>query len=144
MKLNDALNMMEDLKKKFNLDDWVVGFNYSKRRFGVCDGKKKRIELAYMLILLNEESDVKNTILHEIAHALVGVENHHNHIWKNKAIEIGCSGDRTYKSHIKTPVGNFKLQCPACKKVYERYRKTNGTHSCGICSNKYDEKFRLV
>lgn len=38
------------------------------------------------------KEEIVNTILHEIAHALVGAEHKHNDIWLRKALEIGCDG----------------------------------------------------
>ena len=42
-----------------------------------------------------EEDVVRQTMLHEIAHALVGYEAAHGPVWKRKAAEIGYTGKRT-------------------------------------------------
>ena len=36
------------------------------------------------------------SLLHEIAHALVGRKHNHDAEWKAKAREIGCTGERTH------------------------------------------------
>ena len=40
------------------------------------------------------EENVKNTLLHEIAHALAGHEHNHDEVWKATARSIGCDGCR--------------------------------------------------
>ena len=37
---------------------------------------------------------MKNTLLHEIAHALAGHEHNHDEVWKATARSIGCDGCR--------------------------------------------------
>jgi len=72
----------------------------SFNRAGQCFSRtKKLIQLQPTYVELNEESSVRNTILHEIAHALTPNHNH-NKFWKRKAIEIGCDGKRCYGSNV--------------------------------------------
>jgi hypothetical protein len=40
--------------------------------------------------------DIKNTILHEIAHAIVGENHGHRQVWQEKAIELGVKFRRNY------------------------------------------------
>ena len=65
---------------------------------------------------MNNEDKVKDTILHEISHVLTPKQGHNN-IWRTKAIEIGCDGERCYDgkeiNHVK---GKYVCQCPSCKK----------------------------
>ena len=55
------------------------------------------IEIMIPYILKCDFFKIKNTILHEISHAIVGKNHGHDDIWKNKAIEIGCDGLETIK-----------------------------------------------
>ena len=56
--------------------DWQFKFDNSKRRFGQCVYGRKyglpyhMIKLSKPLVALNSEEQVRDTILHEIAHAL--------------------------------------------------------------------------
>jgi hypothetical protein len=43
-----------------------------------------------------KRSEILDTILHEIAHALVGHKEAHGPVWVAKAKEIGCSGCPTH------------------------------------------------
>ena len=50
--------------------DWLFEFDRSKVRFGRCHYGRKEISLSRHLVELNDEAEVRETILHEIAHAL--------------------------------------------------------------------------
>jgi len=97
----------------------------------------KEIRLSRYLIALNDENEIRDTMLHEIAHFLAGAVHGHNRVWRQKAIEIGCSGSRTAKTAVM-PKGRYKAQCE-CGKAYYKHR--NGKNvlkanrfRCGVCS----------
>lgn len=48
----------------------------------------------YIKANLNNGNVIENTILHEIAHAIVGASHHHDKVWKDCAQRIGCDGSR--------------------------------------------------
>lgn len=74
---------------------WKFSFNNSKRSCGLCSYVKKVIYISnyYISSKTTTLEDIENAILHEIAHALTPGEKH-GKVWKAKAIEIGCSGER--------------------------------------------------
>jgi len=86
------------------------------------------ISLSRYLISLNGEEEVRETILHEIAHALVGYSHGHDRVWKLKAMEIGCTPHRLdFKA--KMPEGKIAAVCPRCKKVVgHRHRRSQNMH----------------
>lgn len=43
---------------------------------------------------LNNGNKIQDTVLHEIAHAIVGNKHHHDRIWKDCAQRIGSTGSR--------------------------------------------------
>lgn len=43
---------------------------------------------------LKNGNKIQDTVLHEIAHAIVGNKHHHDRVWKDCAQRIGCSGSR--------------------------------------------------
>ncbi len=95
--------------------------------------------------MLNDKYRVKNTILHEIAHALVGNGNGHNWVWQQKALEIGCDGRRCFsRDKVKMPKPNYTATCKSCGKLSHRYRKPRKQWSCGRCGGgRFDEKYLL-
>lgn len=152
MNLQDAKNLAITLMDKHNLlsSGWYFEFDNAKNRFGCCNQTFKCISLSKNLVGLNDEARVKNTILHEIAHALVGVNHGHDSIWKRKALEIGCDGSRCFSSrNTEIPESKYIAECKGCGKVHNRHKMTRslkfGKSSCGICSNgRYNSKYELV
>lgn len=108
---------------RHGLNDWHFRFTHSLARFGQCSYSKKTISLSKHLTLLNDESLVRNTILHEIAHALVGHKAAHGPAWRAQALAIGCDGRRTYNDNVAAPPRNTVGVCPGCLREIRRYRR---------------------
>ena len=70
--LRDAFAMAEYLLEVHGLDDWEVSYDNAKRRAGICHFAEQTVGLSAPLTAVHTEDDVRDTILHEIAHALVG------------------------------------------------------------------------
>ena len=88
MNLNEAQTMANELIQR-HCPDYSFRFNNRKSSFGLCDFEHKRIELSRLHTQLEPQENVKNTLLHEIAHALAGYENGHNRVWKQIARSLG-------------------------------------------------------
>ena len=71
MNLNDAKTLANELMNQHGLYDWTFMFDDAKLRFGQCRHRSKEISLSRELTELNDVVHVKDTILHEIAHALL-------------------------------------------------------------------------
>jgi len=148
MDANKAKKIALELMKKHGLITeffpWRFEFDNAKRRFGSCDETRKKITLSLTLTELNKEEEVVDTILHEIAHALVGNRHGHNWIWKQKALEIGCDGKRCYSTaEVVIPKGNYVA---ICKNGHSRskMRMPKRQLSCGKCGNVFDPTNILV
>jgi predicted SprT family Zn-dependent metalloprotease len=128
MRIIDAINLANELLAEYELqaEGWRVTIDKQKIRAGVCRYGPKTIGLSAYLIRLNEESEVRNTILHEIAHALTPGAGH-GPIWQAKALEIGARPDRCYtRDEMEMPVGNWKATCDACGEDLFREKKPKG------------------
>lgn len=134
MNLNDAKLLAERLMTDNGLiPHWTFRFDRAVRRFGCCYWRKRMITLSRVLTELNAAAEVRDTILHEIAHALVGPGHWHDKAWKAKAAEIGCIGNRCYDNRaVNTPSHKYEAQCLGCKKMYRTHRRRKV--SCGLCS----------
>lgn len=148
MLLHEAGNLARQLMKENGLgENWKFSWDRSKRRFGLCSyrGFGGIISLSEHLVILNDIVHVKNVILHEIAHALVGPRHHHDWTWKQKAVSIGCTGDRCYGAEVEKPAGNYVAHCPKCDKKHEKFRATRRRFSCHNCSGgRFDERYLLT
>ena len=142
MNLEDIENLANQLLSEHKLTDkgWKFKWDNAKRRFGNCSHRRKQITLSRHLTPLRELSAIRNTILHEIAHALVGPRNGHNKVWKAKALEIGCTGDRCSTDVSISP--QYKGTCPNCKREIHRHRRKN--ISCGKCDRNFNPLFVFV
>ncbi len=88
---------------------------------------------------LHSEDEVLDTILHEIAHALVGPQHGHDAVWRAKAREIGCSGERCVSSDSARVPGDWVGRCPAGHEKH-RHRAPTRLMSCGECSRRFDPR----
>ena len=124
MDVEKAYRLALEKLNDYGLQNWDIMLDTAKSRFGCCYHRQRLITLSKVLIDLNTEADVLDTILHEIAHALVGVSHGHDRVWRQKAIDIGCNGKRCYGEHIIQPPTKYQAMCPSCNTVYHRNRRT--------------------
>jgi predicted SprT family Zn-dependent metalloprotease len=148
MELTTAKNLAILLMTKHGLllKGWRFEFDNAKRRFGCCAHYNKTIRLSKNLVVLNPESQVKDTILHEIAHALCGSGHGHDWVWKAKAREVGCSDNRCYGSHVAQPESKYIAECKGCNTIHKRHKMISGgrVSSCANCSGgKFNTNFIL-
>lgn len=101
MDLKAAHRLAVTLMEQHGLQSWSFGWDRAVSRMGQCDGRKRRISLSVQPTELRPEAEVRNTILHEIAHALVGTEHHHDFVWQVKARSIGCTGERCSTTTVR-------------------------------------------
>lgn len=111
----------------------------AKKRFGSCKYRIRTITLSKPLTELNEDPEVIDTILHEIAHALTPRHGHNKH-WKQKAEQIGCNPKRCYTLEtVEQPKPLYQLKCETCNHTVNRYRKTRRKYACNKCCEKYNQ-----
>lgn len=152
MNRTTAATLARTLMNDHGLGHWTFQFDRAKRRFGQCRYGTNTISLSAPLVTLNDEAQVHNTILHEIAHALVGPGHGHDYVWRAKARAIGCDGLRCYQSEaVARPPAAWVGVCPSCGKSVERHRLSASTRraACSACCNtfargRFDDRFLLV
>jgi predicted SprT family Zn-dependent metalloprotease len=118
--------LARQLMEQHGLSDWEFGLNSNVRRAGVCHYphgcNRGRIELSAYFAERNSEAEIRDTLLHEIAHALVGPDQAHNAVWRAKCVEIGARPERCYGESVKMPRGPWRAICPSCQTEYDRHR----------------------
>jgi len=152
--LNPELRTLEEVQAQateamnhHGLDGWsLVIDNKSKRRAGVCKYSKKQIGLTLDYALKTSPDDLEQTIIHEIAHALLPPGAHHGPAWKAKMLELGVNPDRCHTCTWTTP--DAWSVCKECgrestekAKDIHRYKISEEdniirSHRCGKCKNK--------
>jgi predicted SprT family Zn-dependent metalloprotease len=136
--LQDARRLALELMTFHGLHGWSFRFNRRKRHLGVCFHAHRTIELSVYAVLLNPPDAVRDTILHEIAHALVGAEHGHGPVWKAKCLEIGAKPERLCHDAVM-PAGRWTATCGACRRVFTRHRRParlSGWH-CRACGPQH-------
>jgi len=100
--LDDARLEAEEELRRFGLDEhgWTFAFDNAARRFGSCRYQERKITLSKRLTLANEPREVRETILHEIAHAIAGHAAGHGPEFVRAARAIGCTGSRCYGEEV--------------------------------------------
>ena len=115
MDLRDAYAMAEDLLDHHGLGEWSVAYDNAKRRAGICRFDRQEIGLSAPLTALHGEHDVRDTILHEIAHALVGPRHAHDATWEAMARKIGSTGQRCVSPDSPTPPAEITIRYARCR-----------------------------
>lgn len=143
MNLHDAENLAARLMDEHRLlaKGWRFAFDRATRRFGHCHYTRKTISLSRRLTSLNEVAVVRNTILHEIAHALLPQGAGHGRVWRKLAVSIGCDGRRLHSAATEP---KWLAICPGCghQVKYQRRRKSLACGRC--CKGVYDPRFKFT
>ena len=124
-KLLEVFNLGHGLMQSHGLigKGWQFDISNTKHRVGDCLHDKKIIRLSGNYITKTPMHELKDTILHEIAHALVGSGHGHDYTWQIKCMEIGARPQRLAdESAQTTATHNYEIVCTACGKKWERYR----------------------
>jgi predicted SprT family Zn-dependent metalloprotease len=121
--------------------DWSFSFNRRKTQMGLCVEDERSIQLSVHFVALNDEEAIRDTLLHEIAHALVGTQHGHGSVWKTKCLELGARPERlSYDCNM--PEGRWRAQCSGCGMEHHRHRKPK--HMVGwFCRHCGRERGRL-
>ncbi len=123
MNPTEARQLALDLLSQQSLPAWTFAWNRRKRSLGLCRYRERRIELSVYFVHANDEEQVRETILHEIAHALAGEKAGHGAAWKAMCRRVGCKPERCDKGVAVMPAGTWRAACPACGKEYNRHRR---------------------
>ena len=120
---------------EYELLDWHFGFDLAQNRGGVCRYGRKEITLSVTYCLNASRDEVIDTVLHEIAHAMVGPGHQHDNVWRKAALKIGCNGEVCHS--VDHGLDKWEGSCPCGqqwrrKKLQKRVR--NGT--CPKCKEK--------
>lgn len=135
--LEEAARLARTLMVEHGLSDWTLVFDRAKRRAGICRYDRRQIGLSAPLTALHDEAEVRDTILHEIAHALVGARHGHDALWRATARRIGSSGERCVARDAPELEGAWVGTCAAGHRV-TRHRRPDRPAACRRCGPTFD------
>jgi predicted SprT family Zn-dependent metalloprotease len=118
------LALARKLLDHHHLWDWSVGTHTAKTYWGYCRYNIQRITLQSDYALHGPVADVVDTILHEIAHALVGKGHGHGPKWRAMARKIGAKPKSCKATKMPDHYYKWILSCPsACGVALKYHRK---------------------
>ena len=135
MEMSDAKVLGDSYLKGFKLDNWKIKFQNKYHILATCyHAPAQVIKLSKWYVKSNSSNEISKTLLHEIAHALVGSGLGHGNTWSEKAKEIGIINPSAHRdeSTFNRPESNYtgKCNCPT-KFKGQKKRKSNGF--CSVC-----------
>lgn len=134
MDFNDAADLARSLIAEHGLAGWAFSYNHGKRTLGLCDYDRKKIELSMYFVARNDVDAVRDTVLHEIAHALAGQKAGHGSAWRAVCVKIGAAPKRLDRDS-QMPKGRWLATCPGCGDTHTRFRRParSRTYICRAC-----------
>lgn len=115
---------------------WTFGFDRAVRRAGACHHADRRITVSRHLAERAEEDEVRQVLLHEVAHALAGHRAAHGPRWRAAAARIGYTGSRLHDRPVAEEQATWVGVCPAGHE-HRRFRRPSRPTSCGSCSRSF-------
>lgn len=134
MDVDDAYALACRLRDQHGLVGWRIEFDRAKRRAGVCRHASRTIGLSTALTRLHDEAEVRETVLHEIAHALAGPRHQHDETWRAIAVSIGSSGERCVREDAPRVLGDWRGVC-AGGHHFDRHRRPDRVLLCRRCAS---------
>lgn len=138
---DEILVLANQLLCQWGLSNWQIRFDRARTRAGSCRHEEQVITLSAPLLTLFSYSQVKEVILHEIAHALAGKNHQHDVVWKNLARRVGANPHASLQGTPRLP-GRWMGVCPQGH-VFERHRAPRQKYSCAKCSRNFDPQFLI-
>jgi hypothetical protein len=95
MELEKAERLARHLMVRHGLKNWSFKFDRAKNRLGLTTFHTRTISISRHMVIAGTREHVHQTMLHEIAHALLPPSAGHGPEWKKKAASLGYTGQRT-------------------------------------------------
>ncbi|NIZ92464.1 SprT-like domain-containing protein [Kineococcus rubinsiae] len=137
MDVGAAVAMAEGVLAQHGLRGWTVVLDRAKKRAGVCRFDRRQIGLSRELTALHSEAEVRETVLHEVAHALTGPGHGHDARWRATARRIGSTGERLVAVTAPRAPAPWVGTCPAGHTA-DRHRRPERVTACGVCGTAFD------
>lgn len=121
MNEHEALTLARRMMDAHGLGHWSVELDHARRRAGSCQHRHRRLTLSRHFLRLNDEAEIRMTVLHEMAHALAGPGQGHGPVWRR--ICQGLGGDGRRCGDFRMPEGAWVAVCPGCQTRHSRCRR---------------------
>lgn len=136
MNLNETEKQARALMAAHGVAHLDFAFDNGKRRLGATHfigGKPIKITLSKHFVQKQTPDEVRDTVLHEIAHALAGRTAGHGPKWKAQARAIGANPQRCSDTTAR-PEAAVQGFCPNCQTVTaQMHRLPLRVYYCAPC-----------
>ncbi len=124
-RLQDVQALAQELIQKY-VPHYRFEFDERKIRAGATKFGEKVVSVSrrFAQSVQVPNHAVRDTILHEVAHAMAGYAAAHGPVWKRQAVAIGCTGDRCHT--FKFTAAKYRLKCPCGANDLERHQLPKG------------------
>ena len=123
---------------------WHFRWDHARRRAGACHHHKSLITLSRPIAELGTVDDAVQTLLHEIAHAIVGKDENHGPRWLETARSIGYTGRVRHSGPTPDHLARWAGRCPAGHTVLRYRRPRNMVASCTRCHPHFNRAHLIV
>lgn len=130
--------LARSLMNEHGLNDWKISWSRAKKTHGRCIYGIKTLEFSAVAFSHIPEDEVRETILHEIAHALAGSAAKHGIVWQRVYRSIGGTGGQ-YVSTVAAkaiPVA-WIGKCANGHESNGQHRAPLRVKACGKCSSAW-------
>ena len=135
MQIADVLDMAAEIMGENGIAaEWSLRIGRKKRTLGVCYFDEKVIELSQYFIELNNADEVRDVILHEVAHALAGPGTGHGPVWARTAVRLGAKPQALNHTAVQPPARWVGI-CVHGRHLLDRYRKPRNLNWYCTCDN---------
>lgn len=151
MDLIEAKRLARSLMRESHLFGMTFDFDRSVTSFGKCHFKRNtylgtitpfKITLSKVLTENASPEQVRETMLHEIAHAVAGYEAGHGAAFRSVARSLGIPGNRCGVATVEQKAAIAELHkwgtyCSHCRKpgTSRFHRKPRANRICATCKN---------
>lgn len=143
MDLNEAERMARELMTQHGIGRVPFAFDNGKRRLGATHFMRvgdtavpTKVTLSRHYVALLPESEVRDVILHEVAHVLAGRNANHNAHFMAMCVKVGAKPARCATPSAR-PTAPIEGRCPKCEcKVSEHHRMPRAIYIHRTCKTK--------
>ena len=139
MEVTRALATGRRLLREHGLDDWTIVADRAKTRAGVCRFARARSASAPRSPRCTPRPRCSTRSSTRSRTPSSARSTGTTRVWRAKAREIGCSGERCVSSDAPRVPGDWVGRCPAGHEK-TRHRAPTRLMSCGKCSRRFDPR----
>lgn len=111
---------------------WTCKLSNTKHILGQCSYRDKSIRLSRIHIAMGNDTEILNTIRHEVAHAITGPGHGHGQLWKQNAMLLGARPKSTAKLSYEAP-HRYEIQCQKCERVLQKRHRRMSEKRIASC-----------